>query len=109
MDAVLREVEGLLLARRRMLARLYGASASGEREIQEKMHPDWVDRAADVETAAVLARLGDRERTELAEIDAALRRIALGTYGQCLRCGGAIGHQRLRAMPETRYCVACSS
>ncbi len=73
------------------------------------MHPDWVDRAADVETAAVLARLGDRERTELAEIDAALRRIALGTYGQCLRCGGAIGHQRLRAMPETRYCVACSS
>ncbi len=44
---------------------------------------------------------------ELAEIDAALGRIAEGTFGSCVRCGGAIGHQRLRAVPETPYCIAC--
>ncbi len=45
---------------------------------------------------------------ELAEIDAALLRIEEGCYGTCLRCGGPMGLQRLRAIPEARYCVACS-
>jgi DnaK suppressor protein len=45
---------------------------------------------------------------ELVEIDAALARIADGTYGTCEICGGAIGRDRLRALPETRRCVGCS-
>jgi len=47
-------------------------------------------------------------RRELEEIDAALRRIGEGRYGVCEACGGPIGLQRLRAIPEARYCVACS-
>lgn len=47
-------------------------------------------------------------RRELAEIDAALARIREGRYGTCLNCGGPMGLQRLRAIPEARYCVACS-
>lgn len=50
----------------------------------------------------------DVVRRELAEIDAALDRIQQGCYGSCLACGGPIGLQRLRAIPEARYCVACS-
>jgi DnaK suppressor protein len=46
---------------------------------------------------------------ELVEIDAALARIADGTYGTCEVCGGAIGRDRLRALPEVRRCVTCSS
>ncbi|HET6410667.1 MAG TPA: TraR/DksA C4-type zinc finger protein [Anaeromyxobacter sp.] len=46
---------------------------------------------------------------ELDEIDAALTRIGTGRYGLCLACGGPIGMQRLRAIPEARYCVSCSS
>ncbi|HEX8910365.1 MAG TPA: TraR/DksA C4-type zinc finger protein [Anaeromyxobacteraceae bacterium] len=46
---------------------------------------------------------------ELTEIDAALGRIADGTYGACEVCGGAIGRDRLRALPEIRRCVGCSS
>ncbi|HEY7725277.1 MAG TPA: TraR/DksA C4-type zinc finger protein [Anaeromyxobacteraceae bacterium] len=52
---------------------------------------------------------GEAERRELAEIDEALHRIASGTYGSCQACGGAIGRQRLRALPEVRFCVKCSS
>ncbi|MFT3843039.1 MAG: TraR/DksA C4-type zinc finger protein [Myxococcaceae bacterium] len=52
--------------------------------------------------------LGDREATELVEIDAALDRINAGKYGRCENCGGAIGSQRLNALPETRYCIACA-
>jgi RNA polymerase-binding transcription factor DksA len=45
---------------------------------------------------------------ELVEIDAALARIEDGTYGTCEICGGAIGRDRLRALPEVRRCVSCS-
>jgi RNA polymerase-binding transcription factor DksA len=46
---------------------------------------------------------------ELAEIDAALRRIEEGRYGVCLACGGAMGLHRLRAIPEARLCVSCAA
>ncbi len=45
---------------------------------------------------------------ELVEIEAALARIAEGTFGTCELCGGAIGRDRLRALPEARRCLACS-
>jgi RNA polymerase-binding transcription factor DksA len=45
---------------------------------------------------------------EISEIDAALGRIAAGTYGTCEICGHAIGRDRLRALPEVRRCVTCS-
>src|SRR4051794_27864459 len=35
----------------------------------------------------------------LAEIDAALERLAAGEYGTCGGCGGAIGEDRLAARP----------
>src|SRR3954463_1294559 len=67
---------------------------------QRRSDPDWVDQAADEEGTAVAARLSEGEYRELAEIDAALRRIASGTYGECESCGGPVGQQRLRALPE---------
>ncbi len=47
-------------------------------------------------------------RRELQEIEAALQRIQEGRYGTCLSCGGPIGLQRLRAIPEARFCMSCS-
>lgn len=44
---------------------------------------------------------------ELAETQAALERIEQGTYGRCESCGGAVGRQRLLALPATRYCIGC--
>jgi RNA polymerase-binding transcription factor DksA len=52
--------------------------------------------------------LPDGVRRELADIDEALSRIQDGRYGTCQNCGGPMGLQRLRALPEARYCVACS-
>jgi DnaK suppressor protein len=50
----------------------------------------------------------DSVRRELADIDAALARIQEGRYGTCVHCGGPMGLQRLRAIPEARYCLACA-
>ncbi len=47
-------------------------------------------------------------RRELDEIEAALRRIDEGNYGRCEACGGPMGLQRIRAIPEARFCLSCS-
>ncbi|MGY1805780.1 TraR/DksA family transcriptional regulator [Blastococcus sp. SYSU D00669] len=42
------------------------------------------------------------------EIDAALARIAAGTYGVCTGCGGTIPAERLEFRPHAATCVACA-
>ena len=41
----------------------------------------------------------------IAEIDAALGRIADGTYGLCTSCGKPIGVDRLEAVPYATHCI----
>ncbi|TSC53173.1 MAG: TraR/DksA family transcriptional regulator [Parcubacteria group bacterium LiPW_39] len=43
----------------------------------------------------------------LADINKALEKIAQGAYGQCEKCGQAIGEKRLEAMPEAKLCIQC--
>ena len=45
----------------------------------------------------------------LEEIDAALHRIAEGTYGRCRHCGVEIPAERLEFRPHAAGCVACQS
>ncbi|MCX6993869.1 MAG: TraR/DksA family transcriptional regulator [Kiritimatiellaeota bacterium] len=43
------------------------------------------------------------------EIDEALNRIKIGTYGACESCGGPIEKARIVALPYSRMCVSCQS
>ena len=45
----------------------------------------------------------------VAEIDAALAKIAAGSYGLCENCRTLIPRPRLRAIPYARLCIACKS
>lgn len=47
-------------------------------------------------------------RAHLAEVSAALDRLAAGTYGTCEACGRAIPSGRLEARPTARRCVTCA-
>jgi DnaK suppressor protein len=51
----------------------------------------------------------ERDRSELAAVQAALRRIADGTIGACIDCGATIPYPRLQAQPEAARCIACQS
>ncbi len=55
-----------------------------------------------------VASLIDRARAHLAEIDAALRKVASGTYEICDICHGPIGLERLAARPGSLTCVRCA-
>jgi RNA polymerase-binding transcription factor DksA len=50
-----------------------------------------------------------QEQDALYEIDEALKRIDLGTYGVCEMSGKAIPHARLEAIPFARFTVECQS
>jgi DnaK suppressor protein len=51
-----------------------------------------------------------QERHLLDEINAALERIARGTFGRCEECHGPITPKaRLKELPYTRYCFECAS
>jgi len=55
----------------------------------------------------VTLNLLEGEHEELREIDAALDRIQLGTYGICEDCAKKIPKARLDAIPYARLCVKC--
>jgi DnaK suppressor protein len=60
------------------------------------------------ERAQVMAVLA-MARSQLAELDLALARVADGTYPRCQACGGPIGTPRLDAQPIATTCVTCAS
>ncbi|MFH0880598.1 MAG: TraR/DksA C4-type zinc finger protein [Lentisphaerota bacterium] len=49
------------------------------------------------------------EQDALYEIDEAIHRIDLGTYGSCEMCGCAIEKARLKALPFAKMCIQCKS
>ena len=49
--------------------------------------------------------LAEQLRSLLAEVEHALTKIDVGTYGICETCGETISPPRLEAMPGTRFCV----
>lgn len=48
------------------------------------------------------------EENLLNEVNAALDRLAQGTFGQCEQCGRAISRERLEAIPYARTCIRCA-
>ncbi|HEX7222641.1 MAG TPA: TraR/DksA C4-type zinc finger protein [Candidatus Limnocylindrales bacterium] len=51
--------------------------------------------------------LREKNEQHLADVVAALERIADGTYGACVRCGAAIAAERLEALPWAAHCIEC--
>jgi DnaK suppressor protein len=68
---------------------------------------EFFDDAAKETARRLLARLEERDRRVLAEIDAAEERLASGTFGVCEACAQPIPFPRLRALPMARLCITC--
>ena len=53
--------------------------------------------------------LTDEDAVKLLRIFEALRRIELGTFGQCTACGSTIDAQLLISRPEAHHCEICAT
>ena len=84
--------------------------AEGEadlRSMESERASELEERAQEARATRMFARLDDRRKQKVEEIDRVLQRIALGTYGICERCGQPIPVARLRALPTARTHVHC--
>lgn len=88
---------------------LYSRLHKIERDFVQPRNPDDDDRAVERNNDEVLEELGEVGQKELEAIDAALDRIAAGTYGTCVRCGLPIGEERLDVVPHTPFCQECAA
>ncbi|MEW6470855.1 MAG: TraR/DksA family transcriptional regulator [Actinomycetota bacterium] len=113
--STLTELAGRLEQRRCASARLAAALRDDAARAIEDLdvsdlldndNPDGGNNGVARASALALARLAARTA---GAADEALVRLAAGTYGACDGCGQRIPLARLRAMPETRLCVACKT
>ena len=63
------------------------------------------DVATDMYDREFNLSLASNDREMLQKIDAALARIAKGTFGLCLKTGKRIPEARLKAVPYAEYCL----
>lgn len=76
-------------------------------DMSNKTEGDDVDRANQEEHKQLLLNRRQHDITHLRQLNLALARIETGDFGYCEYCGELIGTARLRARPESRYCVDC--
>jgi len=74
----------------------------------EGLAADWPDQAQQRENDEVLEGLDSAGRAELVAIEAALDRVADGSYGRCLECAEPIADKRLAAVPTATLCIDCA-
>ncbi|MCA8878527.1 MAG: TraR/DksA family transcriptional regulator [Rhodobacteraceae bacterium] len=99
------EARDALIARR---ADLLGRIAGIDDRLDDPVDRDSEEAAIETEDDQMLQTLGAVERAEVARIDAALDRIANGSWGVCVKCGEPIAEKRLATLPETPFCASCA-
>jgi RNA polymerase-binding protein DksA len=88
---------------------LGGDIADIEADLMAPLDADFAEQANELEEQVALEAIEERKREEMAEIRAALKRIADGSYGACEVCGAEIPAARLKALPTAVRCIACAS
>ena len=91
-----------------MLRELEGRESRIADDLAEPPSPDSAEHAVEMEDDAALEGQGALVAREIASVKRALGRIEDGTYGECVRCGGAIADARLEARPEAALCIDCA-
>ena len=112
-DDELRELQILINERRKELTRDIDQGVARARDDNFTAVGGEARDAGDEATASLVFDTDNaetrRDIEELQTLDAALRRMAEGTYGICIDCGDEIPFERLRVNPGAVRCVRCQS
>jgi DnaK suppressor protein len=105
----MKEIEDFLKARQAQLRHAVRTVVTQRRATENGRTPDtasWATATLEDEIQVVLM---DRQSRQVAQIDAALQRLARGEYGLCHDCSDFIGVPRLKALPFAQRCSPCQS
>ena len=103
------ELKAMLEARRRQLVHEVHVKIRDAR-VDSTIERDVLDQGesseVDIQDTIGFALIQMKAET-LNKIDAALRRLAEGSYGNCFECGEEIAEARVRALPFATRCKDC--
>jgi DnaK suppressor protein len=104
-----KELEAILESRRfgilsELQDRIRALRSDGvaDRDVREDVEKSELDLQDDIGFALI-----ELKTEMLNQIDAAIRRLHEGNYGDCFECGGEIAEARLRALPFAVRCREC--
>lgn len=97
-----------LLADRRqeLLSQIRRSLAERQEEFRSRDAPGSHGWGAAPEGSLTLAVVQQQEQ-QLAQIDAAIGRHKVGTYGRCVSCNEDVALARLRVLPFAQRCAGC--
>ena len=96
-----------LREQRQEIVNMYNQDVRAGQESADDGTEDIVDRANNSYNRELMFSLSDSERLLLLQIEDALNRMNVGTYGRCTNCGNTIHPLRLEAVPWARFCIDC--
>lgn len=91
------------------LAELQRHLSKVDAELHKRLSANSEDQAIELENREALEVIEQSDIREIRQIQAALKRIADGTYGTCAKCGRSIDPKRLEALPTAVTCISCSA
>ncbi len=90
------------------LVELSGQVSEIDSELHKQLPADWEEQATQLENQDALEGIEKSKLQEIGQIREALRRIAQGSYGVCIKCGETIDPKRLAALPTATRCISCA-
>jgi DnaK suppressor protein len=106
-DALLRLHKSLVARRTELRKRLGGELNDLQNFKGTASTGDTADLAFDAGNEEVTSQLAELEARELGQVERALARLKLGTYGICEGCQKKIPVARLNALPFSTTCIEC--
>ena len=103
-EAILK-LRQVLIRRRDALRKALAGDLSSLKELRQQASGDMLDAALDSAQDEISSQLAEVESRELAQIETALERMRMGTYGICEVTGRQIPLARLQALPYATMCI----
>ncbi len=108
-DLDLDALKAQLLAHRRELLDDSASSEDARQPVElDQTSVGRLSRMDALQSQAMALETDRRRHVELQHIDAALKRIEDGEYGECLNCGEDIAARRLEIEPTAAICIDCA-
>lgn len=103
-----RWLDRLISLRHRLLAEGEHLEEEGLKALEQEVSVDHMaDYGSDMSEQDTTLALIESKTEALRDVDDAIRRIEVKTYGLCEECEQMIPPGRLELLPHTRYCVKC--
>ncbi|MCT7909318.1 RNA polymerase-binding protein DksA [Arcobacter lacus] len=101
------ELRAILLERKENILSHVNSSRENIDQLKEQDINDDLDYAELVSDSFIEGMITNHQLDELKQIEDALKKITLGTYGICDMCGINIPLGRLKAKPFAKFCTEC--